>query len=63
MSVWGKPEEEWTLMAGGLEMEVEALWRSLEKVGPGTQEEASSRSLERDVLGKEAADLARGRET
>ena len=50
-------------MAGGLEREVEALWRSLEKVGPGTQEEASSRSLERDALGKEAADLARGRET
>ena len=63
MSAWGKPEEEWTLMAGGLEMEVEALWRSLEKVGPGPQEEASSRSLERDDLGKEAADLARGRET
>ena len=50
-------------MAVGLEREVEALWMRLEKVGPEMQEEASSRSLERDVLVKEAADLARGRET
>ena len=50
-------------MAIGLAREVEALWKSLEKVGPEMQEEASSRSLERDALEKEAADLARGRET
>ena len=50
-------------MAIGLAREVEALWMSLEKVGPEMQEEASSRSLETDVLVKEAADLARGRET
>ena len=52
-------------MAIGLAREVEALWMSLEKVGPEMQEEASSRSPERRDLGPEteAADLERGRET
>lgn len=52
-------------MAAGLEREEEASCRSLGRGDPGTQEEASSRSPERRVLGleREAADPARGRET